>query len=283
MRHPAIEVQVPPASAQVLGLGCGAGVTQHSPGASLNRQPARLSAVTVPPCFAHVPCSVQIPPAFSQATACGSVLPPPVPPWPLAPPADWPAVPLLPPRPPAPPGMQHAAPTPEPQDRDKFMVPEAQLPGKTPTQVPPASVQVLIGTDVLPPVPLPPPVPLLPPDPLLPPRPLLLPVPPLPPAMQQIEPIPEPQDKEDTVPADQLPGATATHNPPASVQALANCDVLPPVPLLPPAPVPPVPLLPPVPLTVSLVGTSFPAASCPPDLPASVLPGRAVLLQPVRK
>jgi hypothetical protein len=89
--------------------------------------------------------------------------------------------------------------------------------------------------------------------------------------MQQIEPIPEPQDKEDRVTPGQLPGATATHDPPASVQALRGSDVLPPMPLLPPVPfVPPVPLLP---------------ASCPPDLPASGFPRRGVLLvsQPVRK
>jgi hypothetical protein len=188
--------------------------------------------------------------------------------------------------------MQQAEPTPEPQDNDGFMVPEAQLPGKTPTHVPPASVQVVTGTEVLPPVPLAPPFPFVPPDPLAPPRPVLPPdpllpprpalppapplllAPPVPPAlpgMQQIEPIPEPQDKEDRVTPGQLPGATATHDPPASVQALRGSDVLPPVPLLPPVPfVPPVPLLP---------------ASCPPDLPASGFPWRVVLLasQPVRK
>jgi hypothetical protein len=101
--------------------------------------------------------------------------------------------------------------------------------------------------------------------------------------MQQVEPIPEPQDKEDRVPPGQLPGATATHDPPASVQVLTGSDVLPPVPMLPPVPfLPPVPLLPP---DASLVGTSFPPASCPPDLPASVFPWRAVLFapQPVRK
>src|SRR5450759_2429174 len=48
----------------------------------------------------------------------------------------------------------------------------------------------------------------------------------------------------------------------------------------------PMALLPPVlPPDVSLVGTSFPPASCPPDLPASVFPWRTVLFasQPVRK
>jgi len=188
--------------------------------------------------------------------------------------------------------MQHAEPTPEPQDNDGFMVPEAQLPGKTPTHVPPASVQVVTGTEVLPPVPLAPPFPfvppnplasprpVLPPDPLLPPRPALPPAPPLllappvppaPPGMQQIEPIPEPHDKEDRVTPGQLPGATATHDPPASVQALPGSDVLPPVPMFPPVPfVPPVPLL---------------LASFPPDWPASVFPWRVVLLdsQPVKK
>jgi hypothetical protein len=167
--------------------------------------------------------------------------------------------------------MQQAEPTPGPQENDGFMVPEAQLPGKTPTHVPPASVQVVTGTEVLPPVPLAPPFPFVPPNPLAPPRPpappLLLapPVPPAPPGMQQIEPIPEPQDKEDRVTPGQLPGATATHDPPASVQVLRGTDVLPPVPFVPPVPVSP--------------------ASCPPDLPASVFPWRAVLLasQPVRK
>jgi WNK lysine deficient protein kinase len=176
--------------------------------------------------------------------------------------------------------MQQAEPTPEPQDNDGFMVPEAQLPGKTPTHVPPASVQVVTGTEVLPPVPLAPPFPFVPPDPLAPPRPVLPPdpllpprpvlppapplllappVPPAPPGIQQIEPIPEPQDKEDRVTPGQLPGATATHDPPASVQALRGSDVLPPVPLLP--------------------------ASRPSDLPASVFPWRVVLFasQPVRK
>jgi len=188
--------------------------------------------------------------------------------------------------------MQHAEPTPGPQDNDEFMVPEAQLPGKTPTHVPPASVQVLTGTEVLPPVPLLPPVSFLPPDPLLPPRPVLPPAPPLPldpplspapPGMQQAEPIPEPHDKEDRVPPGQLPGTTATHDPPASAQALIGSDVLPPVPMFPPVPfLPPVPLLPP---DASLVGTAFPPTSCPPDMPASVFPRRAVLFdsQPAKK
>jgi hypothetical protein len=124
--------------------------------------------------------------------------------------------------------MQHSVPTPEPQDKEEFTMPEAQAPGYTATHEPPAWVQALTGTDVLPPVPLLPPAPFLPPVPLLPPAPFVPPVPllppvpflppvpllppdpllpPVPPGIQHSEPTPGPQDKEEfTTPEAQVPG-----------------------------------------------------------------------------
>ena len=265
--HPLIEVQTPPSSAHTAGLGFGAGATQHSAGPSSKWHPAGLVAATVPPCFTHSPSSMQSPPVWPQAAASGPLVPPlpvlpPVarPPWPAAPevpplpPEPFlppvpliPPVPLLPPPPllpPAPPGMQQIPPIPGPQDKE-LVAPE-QLPGAPVTQVPPACVQALTDTDVLPPTPLLPLVPPLPPEPFLPPVPLL---PPAPPDMQHSVPTPEPQDKEEFTVPEQVPGATATHTPPASVQVLTGTDVLPPIPPLPLVPpLPPVPFLLPVPL-----------------------------------
>ncbi len=309
--HPLIEVQTPPSSAHTAGLGFGAGATQHSAGPSSKWHPAGLVAATVPPCFTHSPSSMQSPPVWPQAAASGPLVPPlpvlpPVarPPWPAAPevpplpPEPFlppvpliPPVPLLPPPPllpPAPPGMQQIPPIPGPQDKE-LVAPE-QLPGAPVTQVPPACVQALTDTDVLPPTPLLPLVPPLPPEPFLPPVPLL---PPAPPDMQHSLPtIPGGrQDKEEfTMPEAQAPGYTATHEPPASVQALTDTDVLPPIPLLPPAPglppvpppippLPPVPFLPPVPLLPPV------PPGAPPALPASLppLPRTLSFPQPTRR